>query len=319
VSVKTTSAHCPYSSIDVVFNHKALYGNLQDPNPESISYRFEDKWRWAEFPQEIWAEFVRTRDSSERQENYDSRKKIQLDVPLLTPFYPDHTLPTVESVSSQTEIIQGGKDAWEYIQEEIVQEIQGAIRSFREFQIHSTTFFPEKFIFNDRQEEVADYLAIRLSDEERILHNEQLHREDGGQGPLEQQPDQTRKQLIEELRRPSRVLFQRDIEILRQDWTEPILQSLDAKTAKFQEKVMLFRHADLNRIADAVVENCKSILELPSFAEPLYYVGAKLQQLPALVTPVLVFVGVTFLSAVESFNLSKDDTSVQGGSSADGI
>lgn len=40
----------PYASIDVIFNNKTLYANLQLPDPTTISYNFNDATRWAAFP-----------------------------------------------------------------------------------------------------------------------------------------------------------------------------------------------------------------------------------------------------------------------------
>eukprot|EP00455_Lapot_gusevi_P000936 TRINITY_DN1038_c0_g1_i4.p1 TRINITY_DN1038_c0_g1~~TRINITY_DN1038_c0_g1_i4.p1 ORF type:complete len:317 (-),score=141.30 TRINITY_DN1038_c0_g1_i4:466-1293(-) len=42
----------PYATIDVVFNHKMLYANLQHPDPTSVVYDFTDPSRWCAFPYE---------------------------------------------------------------------------------------------------------------------------------------------------------------------------------------------------------------------------------------------------------------------------
>lgn len=38
----------------MVFNHKHLYANKQDGDPELISYLLRDEARWAEFPVAAW-------------------------------------------------------------------------------------------------------------------------------------------------------------------------------------------------------------------------------------------------------------------------
>ncbi|CEL94610.1 unnamed protein product [Vitrella brassicaformis CCMP3155] len=39
----------PYSTVEVVFNHEQLWGNLQNANPGVITYDFEDEWKWRAF------------------------------------------------------------------------------------------------------------------------------------------------------------------------------------------------------------------------------------------------------------------------------
>lgn len=36
----------PFGSIDVIFNHKNIWGNLQNPNPAVIWYHIHDNTKW---------------------------------------------------------------------------------------------------------------------------------------------------------------------------------------------------------------------------------------------------------------------------------
>merc|ERR1711916_353640 len=83
-----------------------------------------------------------------------------------------------------------------------------------------------------------------------------------------------------------------DVNEERRVWMEPILGSLDTRS-QYMEKIMLFKHADGNRISDRIVEMCNEMLELPPEYEPIYGVGVKIERLPSMVTPTRVFVFVT--------------------------
>ncbi len=41
-----TADHIPYKTIDVIFNDRHLYGNLQKADPELITYNFSETKRW---------------------------------------------------------------------------------------------------------------------------------------------------------------------------------------------------------------------------------------------------------------------------------
>jgi hypothetical protein len=47
---KCDALRIPYASLDVVFNHKHLYANLQHPDPTRCSFEFTDPSRWCAFP-----------------------------------------------------------------------------------------------------------------------------------------------------------------------------------------------------------------------------------------------------------------------------
>jgi hypothetical protein len=47
----------PYATIDVVFNHRRMYANLQQPDPEIIEYQLTKRDRWAEFKLKHYREY----------------------------------------------------------------------------------------------------------------------------------------------------------------------------------------------------------------------------------------------------------------------
>eukprot|EP01006_Ploeotia_vitrea_P036203 TRINITY_DN65989_c4_g5_i1.p3 TRINITY_DN65989_c4_g5~~TRINITY_DN65989_c4_g5_i1.p3 ORF type:complete len:250 (+),score=147.57 TRINITY_DN65989_c4_g5_i1:188-937(+) len=134
----------PYSHIDVVFNDRRLYANLQGPNPEKINYNFNDPQRWGKFTKRNWHEFVRTR--------------------VLNSFYPDKTLISVQA--SELEVAK--------IQEEIEGRIVGSIVSHREYECHAETDVYEEFAFPSGTQEAKPYLMERLEMEERVGRNPDL-------------------------------------------------------------------------------------------------------------------------------------------------
>jgi len=240
----------PYATLDIVFNHKKLYANLQDPNPEKISYDFLSPNRWAPFPKNNWKEFIFTKN--------------------ITPFYPEKTLQSLEA--SSLDVLR--------VQEEILNRIINTIRSHREFACHADTEFFNEFQFaNQGSKNAEEYISERLEFEEfHGDYDEELVTSLGGhhEGDEKKQEDEPV-----------------DVNEERRVWMEPILASLDQKS-QYMEKIMLFKHADGNRISDRIVEMCKEMLEVPPEYEPMYGVGVKIERLPSMVTPSRVFVFVTY-------------------------
>jgi len=112
---KKRKRQSPYKTLDVVFNHKNIYANLQKADPELIKYDFNDPKRWATFgPKNI--------------EDYFKTKEI-------THFYPVKTLVSVKA--SKSEVEEAEKD--------IRLRIQDTITSYRSFYVQSRTQWLEKF------------------------------------------------------------------------------------------------------------------------------------------------------------------------------
>jgi len=61
--------------------------------------------------------------------------------------------------------------------------------------------------------------------------------------------------------------------VLYAGWLKDILKSLDG-TMKYEERLLHFKFADGNRIADEILERCHEMLEIPVSLNPTYGLGA---------------------------------------------
>jgi len=131
---KKKKRQTPYKTLDVIFNHKYLYANLQKADPELIKYDLEDPKRWAQF-------------GSKNVEDYFKIKNVEH-------FYPVKTLVSLKA--SKTEV--------EFYEKEIRIRLQDSIASYRSFYVQSRTQWLEKFEHQlaDRQATALQYIEERL-------------------------------------------------------------------------------------------------------------------------------------------------------------
>lgn len=302
----------PYVTIDVIFNHEVLYANLQQADPELISYNLRDPSRWATFPVECWSEFVRTikvaaedltKASSSNIQDQDGvmlrrittstdAKETFVRYPLITPFYPHRPLPSLEN--SPFEIVQNPKDKekqtkgpYELMELEVMERLKSAVVSYREYERQTETDFYAKFnMTNGAVLDVFDYLRERLEKEEEHFHNVDLWEID----KANQKADDERKQKQTGKAPPEKIHV--PIEFQRRRWMKPLIDSLDHKT-RYLERLMLFKYSEGNKISDAVLRQAKDLLDIAPSLNPRYALGVKLERLPSLVTPIRVLLVVT--------------------------
>ncbi len=93
----------PYWSLDIVFNHKQLYANLQQRDPEVIKYNLRSPARWHRFGKKDWTQYF----------------KLQR----LTSFYPDKALVSLKA---------GAKEV-ENLERSITERIKDSIRIHRSY------------------------------------------------------------------------------------------------------------------------------------------------------------------------------------------
>lgn len=126
----------PYETIDVVFNHECLFGNLQNQNPEVIMYEFEKKGRWVEFDKQNWKECFLYKE--------------------LNPFYIDRAI--VSTLASDREAAE--------LKKMMIQRLKSSVETERSYQYQLETVWFEKFDFANivpRIETVEDYVRDRMA------------------------------------------------------------------------------------------------------------------------------------------------------------
>jgi hypothetical protein len=129
-----------YESIDVVFNHECLFGNLQQPNPEVIMYEFEQEKRWTEFSPANWRECF----------GYSA----------LQPFYENKAIVSILSPEREMAMLR----------DDMVHRLKENLVTHRSYHHQAETLLFDKFEFSGSVgglETVADYAKQRLELEAR--------------------------------------------------------------------------------------------------------------------------------------------------------
>jgi len=266
----------PYSGIDVVFNNKNVYANLQQPNPEMISYDFEDDLIWRSFKGRYENENIegKLRDDGEKYFWQPGKDNI------IKQFYPDKTMVGTKAREQVVDIKE----------REMVKIIEGAMQGYREFRSESTKFL-QKFPFQE---------ALQGQDDTAVIYMKKRLEEECEHGSRDRNliAREIRKiQLTnreEEIGDSGDICGYKDIEAIREVWYKDIIESIP-NTRKYEELMFFFKHADSSRISDRIVEKiAKKFLHIPNSRNPRYVVAVKIHRLPGYISPVRVLVCVIY-------------------------
>ena len=117
--------------MDIVFDHKSLYANLQQRDPEAIKYNLADPSRWHRFGRKDWTQYFKL-----------SR---------LVSFYPDKALVSLKVTGKEVDSLERS----------ITERVKESIRIHRSYHCSLDTVFLDQVGFQHRNETAADYVAVR--------------------------------------------------------------------------------------------------------------------------------------------------------------
>jgi C2 domain len=287
-TVEKQKSEQPYATLDIVFNDKELYANLQDADPSKAVFDFRPFGvsdydpsacyddtalttnRWAKFTKKNWSEFFTSSTGK------------------LRPFYGDKTLSALPADERHIE----------HLELAICERIKATIRSFRENELGFDTEFHEDFHFvgEDRARSASSVFNLRLTLEEEFGAGDASAFED-----IEEHGDE---EDVHTRARQKYIAGCTSLKQKRHDWRYQILGIIDKDKGKYKEHLMLFKTKDGNLIAKSVRDTLKNrdfITKRPK-ESPKFGIGAKVQALPAKICPVRVFVCVTWTKDEEENN-----------------
>mmetsp|Transcript_43208 Transcript_43208/g.70229 ORF Transcript_43208/g.70229 Transcript_43208/m.70229 type:complete len:1342 (+) Transcript_43208:86-4111(+) len=262
----------PYTVIDVVFNNKNVYANLQTPDPGLISYDFTNEYGWRSFKgrYENKNKEGKLRDDGEKYfwQGQDS---------IIKPFYPDKTMV---GTKAREQVVDIKERTMRHV-------VEDAIQSYREFKSEETKFL-QKFPFQEQLQGEDDtahvYLKKRLEEECKhgIPRDSNLIKKEIREYQLDNNE-------VVGVDANGEVNGYRDIERYKEIWLNEILESIPS-AQKYEERMFFFKHADASRISDKVIGSIDRMLKVRSDRNPRFCVAAKIHRLPGYISPVRILV-----------------------------
>mmetsp|Transcript_2851 Transcript_2851/g.5435 ORF Transcript_2851/g.5435 Transcript_2851/m.5435 type:complete len:1311 (-) Transcript_2851:114-4046(-) len=251
----------PYTSIDVIFNHNDLWANLQAPNPHRIQYDLENPMRWKRFS-------GKGKDYGGGGQ-YFLNKRNKIDK-----FYAEKTPASHKASINEV----ASREA------ELYSVLHSAIEAFREFKSLPTDIWIEQFQF---QENLA---GEKHTAHEYILQRLEFECTLGNRCPSLMRMQQKRTQMIaDDEKERDLQMIKGDLQIRRDVWRNEIISPLH-RNKMLNEYSFHFKHADVSRISNQVIQKLHDVLMMNEGADPSFALAVKINRLPAGVSPVLVLV-----------------------------
>eukprot|EP00457_Paulinella_chromatophora_P000373 gb/GEZN01000373.1/.p1 GENE.gb/GEZN01000373.1/~~gb/GEZN01000373.1/.p1 ORF type:complete len:1537 (-),score=251.89 gb/GEZN01000373.1/:33-4643(-) len=248
----------PYVTIDVVFNDEALFCNLQNPDPEVILYNFKDPKQWAQV------------DPTSLEEMFGLKAP--------KPFFPVRALSSIKTPIPDSEKLET----------QINLRVKDSLSSWRSYRLNGRIHWLDKF-------KNLPALGVKDTPEEFLkkrLKNEEKH---GGGMFCEnvvQQLDRADDEPEEE--------FSPSDADLSKDYAKQWRLHLEKECGTdwiWKEKVVYFKHSDLNRLTKGLIQHCEELLSIPKHRNPKYAFACNLERMPGQISPVRVILVVIFRKA----------------------
>eukprot|EP00808_Paulinella_micropora_P028926 g66187.t1 len=260
----------PYVTLDVVFNDKGLWCNLQNPDPEIISYDLHEPTKWT------------TIDKTSLQQLFHLDQT--------EPFFPVRALSSVRTPEPDAERAE----------QRILLRAKDSLSAWRSYRRHGRIRWIHKFDFQTDQETSEDFLKKRLKNEQKYgggMYDEEVKRDlDHGKDEFDENPK-----------------YEGDIEMQKnyvQRWRNQMKKYV-GHDRLMEERVVYFKHSDLNRLTKGLIQQCQKLLEIPQKYDPQFAMACNLERQPGQISPVRVLFLVVLVGARKICLCKRNSLSLQ--------